>query len=342
MQGHPVLVGEGGQVRHVAAAIGAAKARVLSFDNKDVPKLRHCATTSAGRHSEGGRITGHIAGDIANGHGELRAIVRGGGGRSGVARCRGPRYGRAVFPPSVAQGRGACRYHREGGRLTHRHCLAGRLRGDGRRRRSAVHRECGGIAGHAACRVAHHHDELGAVVCGGRRGRGVAGRSRPADSGCVLLPLVTQRCRARGYHGERGHLPHSHRLVRRLRGDQGCYRSRIDRKRGGVACHAPRGVADHHNELRAVIGRSRRGGSVASRSRPADGRAILLPLVTQRCCACGHHRERGGLSHRHCLVHWLRGDRGCCCRRIDHKRDRVACDAPRRVANHHLKLGSVI
>src|SRR5207302_8619862 len=73
MQGHPVLVGEGGQVRHGAAAIGAAKARVLSFDNKDVPELRHCATTSAGRHSEGGRITGHIAGDIANGHGELRA-----------------------------------------------------------------------------------------------------------------------------------------------------------------------------------------------------------------------------------------------------------------------------
>src|SRR5205823_4727391 len=45
-------------------------------------------------------------------------------------------------------------------------------------------------------------------------------------------------------------------------------------------------------------------------------RAVLLPLVTQRCRTRGHYHKRGGLPDGHRLVRWLRGDRGHHGRRI--------------------------
>src|SRR5205807_3971684 len=64
--------------------------------------------------------------------------------------------------------------------------------------RRGIHRESGGVAGHAARGVADDNGELGAAVGSGSGGCGVAGGGGCADRRAVLLPLIAQGCRARG------------------------------------------------------------------------------------------------------------------------------------------------
>ena len=69
----PVLVGERGQVRHIAAVISGAIGLVLSYDDKDVPKLRHRASHGdRDGKSVGGRVRGSVlhldaGGELAGG-----------------------------------------------------------------------------------------------------------------------------------------------------------------------------------------------------------------------------------------------------------------------------------
>src|SRR5205085_1409758 len=190
--------------------------------------------------------------------------------------------------------------------------------------------------------VADYYDELSAVVRRGGSGRSVARRSRPADGRTVLLPLVTQGRRPRGHHTERGRLPHGYRLIGRLGGDRGCRRGWIYRERGGVAGHASCGVPYHHNERRPIVRRGFPARRSSDLSRPADGRTVLLPLVTQGRRARGHHTERGRLPHCYRLIGWLGRDRGCRCCCIHRERGCVTGYVPRHVADYHNELCTIV
>src|SRR5205807_7845472 len=67
-----------------------------------------------------------------------------------------------------------------------------------------IHRESGGVAGHAARGVADDNGELGAAVGSGSGGCGVAGGGGCADRRAVLLPLIAQRSEERRVGGESG------------------------------------------------------------------------------------------------------------------------------------------
>src|SRR5437764_2184895 len=84
-------------------------------------------------------------------------------------------------------------------------------------------------------------------------------------------------------------------LVDRLGSDRRRRRGRIYRECRCTAGHAPCRVADHDNALLATIRGGCRGRDVTRRSCPADGGAVLLPLVAQWCGGRSHHGERGGL-----------------------------------------------
>src|SRR5205823_1259398 len=128
-----------------------------------------------GIHREGGGSAGHAARGVADGDGELVAVVGSGGGGCGVAGGGGGGDRRAVLLPLLAQGcrppGGARSLHDALAiyRLTRRLC---RDRGSDRR---GIHREGGGSAGHAARGVADDDRELVAVVGSGGGGCGVAG-----------------------------------------------------------------------------------------------------------------------------------------------------------------------
>lgn len=79
-----------------------------------------------------------------------------------------------------------------------------------RYRGRGVHCKRGRFARGVPRYVADHYDEPCALVRGGRRGRRVAGRIRPADGSAVLLPLIAHGRDARGCHRERGRLPYAH------------------------------------------------------------------------------------------------------------------------------------
>src|SRR5256886_15087994 len=84
----------------------------------------------------------------------------------------------------------------------------------------AIHRESGGVAGHAARGVADDDRELVAVV-----GSGGFGFSDAAAAEISALPLlvalpVSQGCRARGRDREGRPLTGGHRLTRRLSRDR--------------------------------------------------------------------------------------------------------------------------
>src|SRR5205807_43892 len=103
-----------------------------------------------GSRREGGGVAGHAAYGIADDDGELGAAVRSGGGGCGVAGGGGAADRRAVLLPLVAQGCRARGRDREGRRLTGGHRLTRRLCRDRGSDRRGIHRESGGVAGHAA------------------------------------------------------------------------------------------------------------------------------------------------------------------------------------------------
>src|SRR5438105_1447934 len=174
-----------------------------------------------GRHGEAGGVAGHAARGVADDDRELVAVVGSGGGGCGVAGGGGCADRRAVLLPLVAQGCRARGRDREGRRLTGAHRLTrwlGRDRGSNRR---GIHRESGGVAGHAAYGVADDDRELVAVVGSGGGGCGVAGGGGCADRRAVLLPLIVHcwpLCRS-DREGRR--LTGAHRLTRRLGRDRG-------------------------------------------------------------------------------------------------------------------------
>src|SRR5207237_5585070 len=103
-------------------------------------------------------------------------VVAGGGGAAGR---------RAVLLPLVAQGCRARGRDREGRRLTGGHRLTRRLGRDRGSERRGIHRESGGVAGHAAYGIADDDRELRSEerrVGGGCRG---AGGGRWVDRGGV-------------------------------------------------------------------------------------------------------------------------------------------------------------
>src|SRR2546429_6674730 len=87
-----------------------------------------------------------------------------GGGGCGVAGGGGSADRRAVHLPLVAQGCRARGRDREGRRLTGAHRLTRRLCRDRGSDRRGIHRESGGVAGHAAYGIADDNGELGAAV----------------------------------------------------------------------------------------------------------------------------------------------------------------------------------
>src|SRR5438067_13241100 len=180
-----------------------------------------------GCHRESGGPAGHAARRVADDDRELVAVVGSGGGGCGVAGGGGCADRRAVLLPLIAQG---CRPRggdREGRRLTGAHRLTRRLGRDRGSDRRGIHRERGGVAGHAARGVADDDRELVAVVGSGGGGCGVAVGGGSADRRAVTLPLVAHGCRARGGDREGRRLTGDHHLTRRLGGD--CGRDRSDR-----------------------------------------------------------------------------------------------------------------
>src|SRR5437762_1973085 len=171
--------------------------------------------------TEAGGVAGHAARGVADDDGELVAVVGSGGGGCGVAGGGGAADRRAVLLPLIAQGCRARGRDREGRRLTGGHRLTRRLGRDRGSDRRGIHRERGGVAGHAAHGVADDDGELGAAVRSHGGGRGVAGGGGAADRRAVLLPLVAQGCRARGGDREGCRLTGGHRLTRRLCRDRG-------------------------------------------------------------------------------------------------------------------------
>src|SRR5204863_242341 len=180
-----------------------------------------------GRHGEAGGGAGHAARGVADDDREQVAVVGSGGGGCGVAGGGGAADRRAVLLPLVAQGCRARGRDREGRRLTGGHRLTRRLSRDRGSDRRGIHRESGGVAGHAARGVADDDREQVAVVGSGGGGCGVAGGGGAADRRAVHLPLVAHGCRARGRDREGRRLTGAHHLTRRLGGN--CGRDRIDR-----------------------------------------------------------------------------------------------------------------
>src|SRR5881275_1017749 len=263
-----------------------------------------------GIHRESGGVAGHAAHGVADDDRELVAVVGSGGGGCGVAGGGGCADHRAVLLPLIAQGCRARGGDREGRRLTGGHHLTCRLCRDRGSDRRGIHRESGGVAGHAARGVADDNGELGAAVGSGSGGCGVAGGGGCADRRAVLLPLIAQGCRARGRDREGRRLTGGHHLTRRLCRDRGSDRRGIHRESGGVAGHAARGVADDNGELGAVVGSGGGGCGVAGGGGSADRRAVLLPLIAQGCRARGRDREGRPLTGAHRLTRRLRRDRG--------------------------------
>src|SRR5207249_8032843 len=128
-----------------------------------------------GRHGEAGGVAGQAARGVADDDRELVAIVGSGGGGCGVAGGGGCADRRAVLLPLIAQGCRPRGHDREGRRLTGGHHLIRRLGRDRGSDRRGIHRESGGVAGHAAHGVADDNGGLGAAVGSSGGGGGGAG-----------------------------------------------------------------------------------------------------------------------------------------------------------------------
>src|SRR5205823_2697646 len=228
-----------------------------------------------GRHGEAGGIAGHAARGVADDDRELVAVVGSGGGGCGVAGGGGAADHRAVLLPLVAQGCRARGRDREGRRLTGGHRLTRRLGRDRGSDRRGIHRESGGVAGHAAYGVADDDREQGAAVRRGGGGCGVAGGGGGADRRAVLLHLMGGGYGGSGRDLDAPGLTGGHRLTRRLCRDRGSDRRGIHRESGGVAGHAARGVADDDREQVAAVGSGGGGCGVAGAGGCADRRAVL-------------------------------------------------------------------
>src|SRR5437763_1032687 len=269
----------------------------------------------AGCHRESGGPAGHTARGVADDDRELGAVVGSGGGGCGVAGGGGCADRRAVLLPLIAQGCRARGGDREGRRLTGGHRLTRRLGRDRGSDQRGIHRESGGVAGHATHGVADDDRELVAVVGSGGGGCGVAGGGGWAVRRAVLLPLIAQGCRARGRDREGRRLTGGHRLTRWLGRDCGSDRRGSQRRGGGAAGAAAGGGPSDDRKLVAVVGSSGGGCGVAGSGGCADRRAVLLPLIAQGCRARGGDREGRRLTGDHHLTRRLCSDRG---------RDRVA------------------
>src|SRR5207302_564120 len=191
-----------------------------------------------GRHGEAGGGAGHAARGVADDDRELVAVVGSGGGGCGVAGGGGSADRGGDSLALVAQGCRARGRDREGRRLTGAHRLTRRLGRDRGSDQRGIHRESGGVAGHAAYGIADDDRELVAVVGSGGGGCGVAGGGGSADRRAVPLPLIGQGCRARGRDRESRRLTGGHHLTRRLCRDRGRDRRGIHRESGGDAGHA--------------------------------------------------------------------------------------------------------
>src|SRR5438067_1348255 len=263
-----------------------------------------------GTHRESGGPAGHAARGVADAALFRAAVVGSGGGGCGVTGGGGSTDRRAVLLPLIAHGCRARGRDREGRRLTGGHHLTRRLCRDRGSDRRGIHRESGGVAGHAARGVADDDRELVAIVGSGGGGCGVAGGGGAADRRAVLLPLVAQGCRAGGRDREGRRLTGAYRLTRRLCRDRGSDQRGSHRENGGVAGHAARGVADDDRELVAVVGSGGGGCGVAGGGGSADRRAVHLPLVAHGCRARGRDREGRRLTGGHHLTRRLGGDCG--------------------------------
>src|SRR5207302_1068549 len=109
-----------------------------------------------------------------------------------------------------------------------------------------------------------------------------------------------------------------------------------------AAGHTARGVAHDDGELRASIRTGRRGGRVARRGGPADGCAILLPLIVERSGTRRGDREGGCLACGHSLARRLSGDRGRHRRWVDGEGGGIAGNRARGVADDDSELRASI
>src|SRR5207302_1811270 len=295
-----------------------------------------------GRHGEAGGGAGHAARGVADDDRELVAVVGSGGGGCGVAGGGGSADRGGDSLALVAQGCRARGRDREGRRLTGAHRLTRRLGRDRGSDQRGIHRESGGVAGHAAYGIADDDRELVAVVGSGGGGCGVAGGGGSADRRAVPLPLIGQGCRARGRDREGRRLTGGHRLTGRLSGVRGSDGSGSDRESGGVAGHAARGVADDDRELVAVVGSGGGGCGVAGGRGCADRRAVLLPLIAQGCRARGGDREGRPLTGAHRLTRLLCRDRRRDQRGIHRAYGGLVRSAARGVADDDRELVAVV
>ena len=86
--------------------------------------------------------------------------------------------------------------------------------------------KCASSAGRAARDVGNHYREIRTIV-GSRRGRsGIRRRSRAADGGAVLAPLVAERGRACGGYVESRRFTHHSIRADRLRRDRWSHHGR--------------------------------------------------------------------------------------------------------------------
>src|SRR5439155_402148 len=116
----------------------------------------------------------------------------------------------------------------------------------------------------------------------------------------------------------------------------------VDGEGGGVAGHAARRIGDDHGELGATVcGRRRRRG-VGHRRRPADGHAVLLPLIVERGGTGGGHREGRGLAGGDGLAGRLGGDGGGHGRGVDGEGGGGAGHTARRIGDDHGELGATV
>src|SRR5437870_5634248 len=181
---------------------GDREGRRLTDANRLTRRLcRDRGSDRRGTHRERGGPAGHATRGVADDDRELVAVVGSGGGGCGVAGGGGCADRCAVLLPLIAQGCRPRGRDREVRRLTGAHRLTRRLGRDRGSDQRGIHRESGGVAGHAAHGVADDDRELVAVVGSGGGGCGVAGGGGCADQRGGVVGRVGEGWSARGWCG---------------------------------------------------------------------------------------------------------------------------------------------
>jgi len=245
---------------------------------------------------------------VTDDHIKLCAVVSDCSSRCRITRRRRARNVRVVFLPLVAEGRRAGRRHAKGCRLSNGHALIRWLRGDCRCRGCRAHSQRCHRAGLASGGIANDHVKLRAVVGRYCHGSGVACCGRARNICIVFLPLVTQWRRSGRRHAKRRRLSNCHTLIRWLRRDSRRDCCRVHCQCGHRTGYTSRRIAYNYIEFCPTVACDGRRGRVGRCRGPANIRAVLQPLITQRRCTRGHHAERRRLPGYHNLARWLRRD----------------------------------